>query len=81
VLAQLLDAGTTIAAMELGGYEKNPIMSWLLQYGYAPFVVFKLVLAAALGFVALTTKYLVWVLLVIYFYVIANNIEVLTHLS
>ena len=49
VLAQLLDAGTTIAAMELGGYEKNPKMASLLQYGYATYVVFKLVLAVALA--------------------------------
>lgn len=77
VLAQLLDAGTTIAGLEDGHYEQNPLMAFVLQWGYMPFLAFKLVLAVLLGYLALVTKYLVWILIALYVFVIANNISVL----
>jgi hypothetical protein len=77
VLAQLLDAGTTVAGLEDGHYEQNPLMAFVLQWGYMPFLTFKLVLAVLLGFLALVSKYIVWVLIAFYAVVIANNISVL----
>ena len=81
VLLQIADAGTTIAGVEMGAYEQNPLMAFVLQWGYAPFIAIKLVMAGLLGYLALSSKYVVWVLIAIYAVVVANNISILGHLS
>jgi hypothetical protein len=81
VLGQILDAGTTVIGLELGAREENPLMVFLLQWGYEPFIAYKLLLAVGLGFLALVTKYMVWVLIALYVVVVVNNINVLLYYS
>jgi len=79
---QLLDAITTHIGHTLGAYEKNPIMNFIIQKGGYP--VFYLV-KIAIGLLA--AKYLshnmFWVilLLVLYTFVLTNNLIVIYKLS
>lgn len=81
VLCQILDTATTIIGLNLGGTEQNPVINFVLQWGLFPFIAFKLVLAVLLGYLALVTKYVVWILIALYAVVIVNNINIIGQLS
>lgn len=81
IVLQVADMITTLVGINVGGTEQNPMVEFMLQWGVVPFIAFKLLLAGLLGYLALVSTYVVWIIVVLYTITVVNNFNIISQLS
>jgi hypothetical protein len=80
-LIQLLDAVTTHIGLNMGAIETNPIINnFIDKFGIVLFYIGKLSLGIVSGLLLSKAKVLASILVIMYTYIIINNLVVITRL-
>lgn len=81
VALQLADMVTTLVGLSLGAEEVNPLAQAVLNHGEQWFILMKLAAAAAMGFIAVVTRYITWLFIALFTFAVVNNLNIIAQLS